>query len=172
MRKSVNYLYILLMAGACMTSGPEVKITVLSAPAGDKYCEIVEKGTSVIPNGRLLTPAGRNIMVAPHPFGLKLSSDGDMAVTANSGTSPLSISIIKGLKSPNPTVLQIPPGPGTDKGILESVFMGIALSPDAGRVYVSGGQSNKIIIFDTANGTKLDSIDCSRAADGYSVTDG
>jgi hypothetical protein len=33
--------------------------------------------------------------VAPHPYGLTLSMDGSIAVTANSGTNPISISILK-----------------------------------------------------------------------------
>ena len=69
---------------------------VLTAPAGDRPTKIVKGGETVLPNGRIITPYGNTFTVAPHPFGLTLSHDGTVAVTANSGTSPLSISLFSG----------------------------------------------------------------------------
>ena len=134
---------------------------VISAPAGISFTQINKTGKSVIPNGRFLTPAGKNILVAPHPYGLALSNDGNIAVTANSGTNPLSITILRNLKSGNPEIQQVPPSPAGDKGVLESVFMGVAISPDNKVVYVAGGQANKVYIFDIATGEGKGSIDCS-----------
>ena len=71
------------------------ELKVVSSPSGSLYTQIHKKGKTVIPNGRFITPFGRSVEVAPHPFGLTLSVDGTVAVTANSGTSPISISIIK-----------------------------------------------------------------------------
>ena len=130
-------------------------------PAYDQYLKIDTNGKTVLPNGRFIEPAGKTIRTAPHPYGLTLSPDGNIAVTANSGTNPLSITIIRNILSDNPEVQQVPPGPATEEGILASVFMGLAISPDNDKVYVSGGQENKIYIFSTQNGEKLDSIDCS-----------
>ena len=100
---------------------------IISTPAGERYAAIDRNGPTIIPNGRIITPAGRSIEVAPHPYGLTLSLDGNTAVTANSGTSPLSITIIRNILSENPEVQQVPPGPSTDRGILASVFMGLAI---------------------------------------------
>ena len=163
----LSLLFTILLVIACDTK--EKKITVLSAPAGSRYTHIDTAGVTVIPNGRLLTPLGKSIVVAPHPYGLTLSRDGNIAVTANSGTNPLSISIIKNLRSDNPQVMQIPPGPSTDKGVLASVFMGLVISPDNKKVYVSGGQENTIYVFDLNSGNKLENIDCSSEMypDGY-----
>ena len=133
---------------------------ILSAPAYKEFTKIDRAGTTVIPNGRFITPLGKQITTAPHPYGLALSPDGNTAVTANSGTGPLSITIIKNILSENPQVMQVPPGASTDKGVLESVFMGLAISPDNKIVYVSGGQTNKIYLFNLSNGHKIDSIDC------------
>ncbi len=148
------------------------RIAVLSAPAGDEYTVIRQDGITVIPNGRFLTPAGRSVEVAPHPYGLAVSSDGAVCVTANSGVRPLSVSIIKGLNSANPRVMQIPPGPLNDEGVLASVFMGLAISPDQKLVYVAGGQTNKVYLFSIADGKKLDSIDCSVRIGGRDYPDG
>ena len=133
---------------------------ILSAPAYKEFTKIDRAGTTVIPNGRFITPLGNQITTAPHPYGLVLSPDGNTAVTANSGTGPLSITIIKNILRGNPQVMQVPPGASTDKGVLESVFMGLAISPDNKIVYVSGGQTNKIYLFDLSNGSRVDSIDC------------
>src|SRR5664280_75917 len=133
---------------------------VISSPSGSEFTQIVKNGTSVIPNGRLITPAGKCFTVAPHPYGLALSNDGNIAVTANSGTSPLSITILRNLLSGNPEIQQIPPSPKGDEGVLASVFMGLAISPDNNLVYVAGGQENKVYIFDISTGAGKGSIDC------------
>ena len=133
---------------------------IITAPAVNEYCKIDFNGKSVLPNGRFIEPAGKSILLAPHPYGLIISPDGKTAVTANSGTSPISISIIRNIDSENPEVQQIPPGASTDKGILASVFMGLAISPDNNLVYVSGGQENKIYLFNLKTGDKIDSILC------------
>jgi len=146
-------------------------LLVLSAPAGSLYTSINKEGVTVIPNGRLLTPSGKSFVVAPHPFGLALSNDGQIAVTANSGVEPLSISIIRNLTTA-PEIIQIPPGYSNDEGVLESVFMGLAISPDNDKVFVAGGQGNRIIVFDLLTGNKIDSVDCSVSGDGTVFPDG
>jgi YVTN family beta-propeller protein len=147
-------------------------IWIASAPAGEMITKIDKSGKTVIPNGRFVTPAGKTITTAPHPYGLTLSPDGNIAVTANSGTSPLSITIIKDVLSASPDVKQVPPGPSTDKGVLASVFMGLAISPDNKTVYVAGGEENKIYLFDIDSGAKKDSIDCSFKSDTEDYSDG
>ncbi len=134
---------------------------IIEAPAGEKITHLNFEGQSVLPNSRVIEPYGDTYRVAPHPFGLVLSPDGAIAVTANSGTSPLSISILKGIGTGKPSIRQIPEGAKTDKGILASVFMGLAVSPDNSKVYVAGGQENLIYIFDVNTGERLDRIDCS-----------
>ena len=154
---------------ACKTN--KNGLMVLSAPAGNLYTSINKNGTTVLPNGRLLTPAGKSLVVAPHPFGLALSRDGKIAVTANSGVAPLSISIIRDLTT-SPKIRQVPPGYSTNTGVLESVFMGLAISPDNSRVYVAAGQENRILAFDLVTGNKIDSVDCCVSSDGHTFPDG
>ncbi len=133
---------------------------------------MIKHGKTVIPNGRFITPAGKSILTAPHPYGLTLSPDGNTAVTANSGTNPLSITIVRNILSDNPEVQQVPPGPSTDKGVLASVFMGLAISPDNQTVYVAGGQENKIFLFDVNTGDKKGEIDCSFVSDNLDYSHG
>lgn len=161
--RTIIQLLLLLIVTACNLQDEAVNrpLWIISAPSSDELTKIDREGKTVIPNGRYLTPAGQSIITAPHPYGLTLSADGNVAVTANSGTSPLSITIIRNILSQHPEVQQVPPGPSTDAGVLASVFMGLAISPDNQTIYVAGGQENKIYLFDVNSGEKKGFIDCS-----------
>ncbi|NOS94764.1 MAG: bifunctional YncE family protein/alkaline phosphatase family protein [Cyclobacteriaceae bacterium] len=143
-----------------------------TAPAGDRYTQIDQTNETVLPNGRIITPAGKQIMVAPHPFGLTLSPDGKTIITANSGTGPFSISIITDFNSATPSVKQIPESANTEKGLLEATFMGLAISPDNQKVYVAGGQQNRIYVFDLKTNKKLAEINCNKSFDESDYSDG
>ena len=130
--KTLIQFLILLFFTACNLQNNSIDkpLWIISAPSGNGLTKIDKNGKTVIPNGRYITPAGKSIITAPHPYGLTLSPDGNIAVTANSGTSPLSITIVRDILSQHPEVQQVPPGPSTDAGVLSSVFMGLAISPD------------------------------------------
>ena len=138
---------------------------IANAPAGSAYTAIHRDSVTVLPNGRLLTPAGRQITVAPHPYGLILSPDGTIAVTANSGVRPFSVTVIRNLESENPGVEQIPPGVANDAGVLASVYMGLAISPDNSRLYVAGGQEGEVYVFDLNTSRKVATIPCNGLVD-------
>ena len=163
---------IIILASCQANKETSPKRWIATAPAGDQYAFINRDGTTIIPNGRLLTPTGKQIMVAPHPFGLTLSPDGKTIITSNSGTGPFSISIIKEYNSENPLVKQIPETVNPEEGLLEAVFMGLAISPDGKKVYVAGGQQNKIYVFDLVTNKKLAEISCNRSFDGTDYSDG
>ncbi len=152
----------LLLLWAC-DSTPAIKDDrwVATAPAAERMAQINPDGETIIPNGRIIKPYGKTVRVAPHPYGLALSPDGTFAVTANSGTRPFSFSILSNFAQEQISVRQIPEGPNNDEGLLEAVFMGLAITPDNRYVYVAGGTANKIFKFEVATGTKVDSIDCS-----------
>ncbi len=172
MKFVITFLIILFLSGCNLENNLNKTFWIISAPAGEKFTKIDKTGKTVIPNGRYITPVGKSILTAPHPYGLTLSPDGNTAVTANSGTSPLSITIIRNILSQHPEVQQIPPGPSTDKGVLASVFMGLAISPDNQTIYVAGGQENRIYMFDVNSGEKRGTIDCSFISEKVDYTHG
>lgn len=173
--KQVNLLlFSLLLLWACQPEHAAVQSGewIATAPAGKRPSLINIAGETIIPNGRVIAPYGNTVRVAPHPYGLALSPDGKIVITANSGTRPFSISILEDLKG-EVKIRQIPEGAENDEGLLEAVFMGLAITPDNQAVYVAGGTANKIFKFDIRTGTKLDSIDCTyqqrngRPSSGY-----
>ena len=109
--RRVALLIILVFIGAFLivkplyftTAGRTPLPVELSAPAGDRPTHIDPAGETVLPNGRLITPAGVQVVVEPHPYGMALSPDGKMLVTANVGTWPYSLSIIRSLDAKRPT---------------------------------------------------------------------
>lgn len=161
---------LLLFALACQK--PESKDAwIISAPADTAYARLAPQGVSIIPNGRFISPRGKTLRIAPHPYGLVLSPDGSVAITANSGNQPFSISILDNLLGET-RVRQVPDGYENDEGLLSAVFMGLAISPDNRKVYVAGGQSNTIFIFDIATGARIDSISCNKSFDQTDYSQG
>src|SRR5258707_10655306 len=125
----LKYIFILsaLVFVACQQKSKEMAWEI-SAPARKQFTHIDYKGTTVIPNGRLLTPYGKQVLLDPHPFGLVISPDGKTVITSNSGRDPFSISVIENMNG-NFSVTRIPEKEGKG-GPLKSVFMGLAISPD------------------------------------------
>lgn len=171
MKTLIPTTLIILLLFTCAPKDRDT-LWIISAPAGSEYVKINKTGKTVIPNGRYVAPTGKSIMTAPHPYGLTLSPDGNTAITANSGTSPLSITIIRDILSDHPDVQQVPPGPTTEEGVLASVFMGLAISPDNQTVYVAGGQENKIFLFDVQTGKRKGYIDCAHKDELSDYSDG
>jgi YVTN family beta-propeller protein len=168
--KRLSFVLSVLLIVSCETD--KMDPWIITAPAGDLYVKIQKEGKTVLPNGRFIEPAGNTHVVAPHPYGLVLSPDGQTAVTANSGTNPLSITILRDITSINPEIQQIPPGQSTDEGVLASVFMGLAISNDNQVVYVAGGQENKIFMFNLNTGKAIGNINCAFIDQEHDYSDG
>jgi len=139
--------------GFCSQNGQAQKtVHTLQVPGRDLYSKINEKGVSVIPSGRLLTPAGELIRITHDPFGMAVSPDGKKAVTLHDGV--FTIIDIAGMT--NTRV------PSYDKKIVSPLshgsFLGIAFAPDSRTVYLSGGDNGSVIVYDIERLQRLDSI--------------
>jgi YVTN family beta-propeller protein len=156
--RRVALLIILLFIGAFLivkplyftTAGRTPLPVELSAPAGDLPTHIDPTGETVLPNGRLITPAGVQVVVEPHPYGMALSPDGKMLITANVGTWPYSLSVIRSLDSKRPDLQEIPPlyPPKNSEIEPSSVYMGLAIAGDNRTAYVSEGDTGVIDAYD------------------------
>lgn len=159
--RTVVVLITLSVAGLAIGESGHEDALNFEAPAGDLYARSSLDGDSILPNGRLLTPAGRQIPTAPHPFGLTLSADGSVLVTVNGGIVPFSLTVIRNPEADHPQVLQIPAEPDTDKRQLPSAFLGVAVDTTRGLLYASGGDGGVVVVFSLSTGARLAAIDLS-----------
>ncbi len=116
------------------------QIASYRAPAGNipatQHYNLNGIDAAVLPNGRLLTPAGVEVSLgAPKTYGMDLSPDGDSLITVQSGTRPFSATLVTGLLSKTPQTKLI---------LLDSAFMGVAFSADGSRFFVAGGEDGVI----------------------------
>ncbi|HEY1018149.1 MAG TPA: bifunctional YncE family protein/alkaline phosphatase family protein [Sediminibacterium sp.] len=127
-------------------------VNTLQVPGRNAYSVIHEKGVSVIPSGRFLTPAGEMIRITHDPFGMALSPDGKKAVTLHNG-----VFTIIDLADLNHTRV-----PDYDEKISSPLshgsFLGVAFAPDSRTVYLSGGDNGAVIVYDIEKLQRLDSI--------------
>ncbi len=160
-------LFLIIKPPLLVRAGKDSGAVYLIAPAGDRPTHIDPSGETVLPNGRLITPEGVQVTVEPHPYGMALSPDGSLLVTANTGTWPFSLSIINARATP-PDVRQIPPGYPPKHSDVEpsSVYMGLAIAGDNRTAYVSEGDTGKIDAYDLQTGVRSQVIDFDREFNG------
>ncbi|MGA2073745.1 MAG: alkaline phosphatase family protein [Terriglobia bacterium] len=155
------FLAYMLLAAVQSSLGEDAqtpKPAVLQAPAGRLPVKINPRGVTILPNGRLITPFGKYVKVAPHPYGLALSPDGKTLVTVNGGTSPFSASILTDLWGLTPHVAQIPPGFKSSDADPQSVFLGAAIARDNRTLFLSEGNNGNVGIFDLVSLQRLGAL--------------
>jgi YVTN family beta-propeller protein len=134
---------------AICLAGCQSKTTVdtIQPPGYDRYCEINVEGESILPNGRIVRPAGATTRITHDPFGLVLSPDGSLALAIHSN-------VLSVIPTADPVkFVRLPsydgslPDPFDDKGS----YMGGAIRQDNSIAYLSGGDSGDIIFFNLEN---------------------
>ncbi len=138
---------------------------ILSVPGKDEYTKIATNGTTVLPSGRYLTPAGETIRITHDPFGMAISPNGTKTVTLHNGV----FTVIDN------TSLQHTRVPSYDKKIVspfvKSSFLGVAFGKDENIVYLSGGDNGSVIVYDIANYQRIDSISLNGKINGVRYED-
>lgn len=156
---------ILLFVTTCQIGFSQNKIEFLTVPAGDKFTQIKVDGTTVLPSGRFLTPAGKVVRITNDPFGMAVAPDGKKAVALHNG-----VFTIIDLQSLETTRV-----PSYDKKIKSPLskgsFLGVAFSGDSKTVYLSGGDNGAVIKYDIESLTRLDSISLNGNVNGVDFND-
>lgn len=141
------------------------KVEILRVPAGNDFSKIDEKGISILPSGRFVTPAGQTIRITHDPFGMAISPDGKKAVTLHNGV----FTIIDLLSLEHIRV------PSYDKKIISPLsngsFLGVAFAPDSKTIFLSGGDNGAVIIYDIVALKRLDSISLNGEINGENFDD-
>ena len=159
------FLMLLLSAVFSQTASSQKQVDILAVPAGDKFAIINEKGTSILPSGRFLTPAGEFIRITNDPFGMAVSPNGKKSVTLHNGVFTI-------LDLPSLGATRVPSYDHTIKSPLShGSYLGVAFSKNSKTVYLSGGDNGKVIIYDIERLAVLDSIPLNGIVEGIDYVD-
>jgi DNA-binding beta-propeller fold protein YncE len=163
--KFSNLIFLGLFLIIFKTGIGQNKIDILTVPAGNRFTHIDPEGTTILPSGRFLTPAGDLIRITNDPFGMAVSPDGKTSVTLHNG-----VFTIIDLQSLGTTRI-----PSYDKKIKSPLskgsFLGVAFSNDSKTVFLSGGDNGAVIIYDIINLARLDSISLNGTVGGVEYND-
>ena len=116
-------------------------------PAGTRTAARRPGAETILPGGRILTPLGRQFNTGPGAFGLAVSPDGKLAVTANGGPGRFSLTVLDMSGEPWRTrelrTKTREEKAARDEDDWRSVFMGLAFSGDR-RLFASEGNSGRV----------------------------
>lgn len=119
-----------------------------SAPAGMRFAVRRPGAVSILPGGRVLAPTGIQQVTGDGPYGLAISPNGKVAVTANGGSHRRSLSILRRTSekwiTKHVTALDGEPDAEEQEDVTpRTAFIGLAFEGN-GSVYVSDGDSGSI----------------------------
>ncbi|GAB3562343.1 hypothetical protein GCM10027578_04560 [Spirosoma luteolum] len=102
-----------------------------------------------LPNGWSLTPVGRSLPLGDLPLNMAVSANGKRLAVTNNGQSTQSIQLID---VAGERVL--------DEAVIAKSWVGIRFTPDGKRLLASGGNDNRVLIYDVSGDklVKTDSI--------------
>lgn len=156
----VVFLMFLVTSGSAQN-----KVDILTVPAGDKFTELNDGGTSVLPSGRLLTPAGNFIRITDGPYGMAISPDGKNGVTLHNGVFTI-------IDLQQMSTVRVP---SYDKKIKSPLahgsFLGVAFANDSKTIYLSGGDDGGVFIYNIQTLAVVDSISLNGVVQGVDYQD-
>jgi DNA-binding beta-propeller fold protein YncE len=125
-----------------------VAVLVLCATA--LQAAAAQAGPTVLPNGRRLTPAGRQLRVGGYPQTIVRSPDGTHVLTVDTGAGPQTLDWIDtSTLAVQPVVPEYSRNtPPSDEFAAFSLFTGATFSADGSRLYVSAGNQGAVLVFD------------------------
>lgn len=146
------FLFILICSVHITKAQQSKVVSILEVPGKFEYARIQEKGISVLPSGRYISPAGEMIRITHDPFGMRISPDGKKAITLHNG-----VFTVIDLGTMNYTRV-----PSYDGKIASPFSNGSFLGVDFGKtsniVYLSGGDNGAVLVYDINSMKRLDSI--------------
>jgi YVTN family beta-propeller protein len=156
----MSKLFSFILSFTCIAfsaSTQSNQISILQVPGTSQFTKINEKGVSVLPSGRYVSPAGELVRISHDPFALKLSPNGKKAITLHDGVFTLI-----DIASMNTTRV-----PSYDNKIVSPFsngsYLGVAFSADSKTVYLSGGDNGAVLVYDLEQMKRLDSISLNAA---------
>ncbi|MBI5370613.1 MAG: phosphoesterase [Sphingobacteriales bacterium] len=152
MKRNYFLSILLILSGSVSLAQQQNHILTLQVPGRNQYASINEKGVSVLPSGRLVSPAGELIRITHDPFGMALSPDGKKIVTLHNGVFTLiELATLRSLRVPSYDGSVASP-------LSNGSFLGVVFAPDSKTIFLSGGDNGAVIVYDTEKMIRLDSI--------------
>ncbi len=169
-------LFLSCIIGIAQQKATQKPITILQVPSMQQFCKIDENGTSILPSGRFVTPAGKLIRISHDPFGMAISPDGKKAVTLHNGVFTIvNLATLANTRVPSynqKITSQLAHNPLSDTAfgldlntnkiitspLKDGSFLGVAFASDSKTVYLSGGDNGAVIVYDIEHFKTLDSI--------------
>jgi YVTN family beta-propeller protein len=152
-------LILFFLLGCCPACSAQSPTTASSiAPAASVAARTVSGAraaavSATLPNGRLITPEGGWLKVAPYPYALAVRPDGDELVMPSVGW-PFSLNIVEhpaslGQGGSSPAARRVPLGRKNDPEI--QVHTGVVYSPNGALLYDTTGDTGAVHIYSTAD---------------------
>jgi YVTN family beta-propeller protein len=131
-----------------------------AAPAGSRPAVRISETEAILPGGRLVRPLGRQYTTGPGPFGIAISPNGSLVVSANGGPDKFSLTTLEkhqdtwtvrqSVAPPKPRKV---PGEPAEEDDWHSVFMGLAFNGDD-ELFASEGDSGRVRVIDPRSGAR------------------
>ncbi len=116
---------------------------------------------TLLPNGWTLTPEGKQIPVSDLPMNMVMTNDGRYLLVTTNGNGDQVVEII-----------DLDAGQSVQTIKVAKSWLGIALSPDNKRFFVSGGDDNEILVYDFAAGKATAAGKINLGSEAYHKLDG
>lgn len=125
-----------------------------AAPAGTRPAMRRPGAESILPGGRIIAPLGRQYSTGPGPFGLAVSPNGKIVVSANGGPNRYSLTFLERRGAYWQVRHSVTPWEDVREGDEDdwrSVFMGLAFDGDRS-LFASEGNSGRVRLIDPNSG--------------------
>ncbi len=141
---------MLAPALAALFLGGASTFPYLHAPAGREYAKVVPGGTTILPNGRFLTPKGKRLYTPDDLWHLTASPDGRTLVGVHDG----GFTVFENLGSDKPSSRRI-----AQKAVAPMAMF----APDGSKLFVSTGDSGGLGVYDVKTWEPIGNLSLAQA---------
>jgi len=138
--------YIFLLSSLLIISISQNSCTNKAEPESDtELRDLLTSRRVLLPNGWSLSVPGKSLAVGDFPLNLIASNDGQVMAVTNNGQSEQSIMLV------DPNSFEI-----TNEITIPKSWYGLAFNKDHSKLFASGGNDNRVRIYDTSKGTLIE----------------
>jgi len=137
----------------------------LHAPSVNSYAKFDPMGTTILPDGRLLKPAGKHFPVDRWPNTLAVTGDGSMVFVGSAHMGQF----VTGWDTASPKIDTLAPEPERVHG--DKAYGAAVFSPDGQSLYWSSGDTGQVYVVDVASRKVTSIVSLNGNVDGKTYED-